>query len=162
MNVIAIRTFISIDAKKEPKPCVLAPLAPPGRFELPTFRLGGERCYPAELRRLIHDIQFFCNPCRAALLPLRRRPLYPTELRGHVPGRRFLPDNALLYPIWRRLSTPGISGSPAPGSRWADSAHPPPRRAPHPCPGPPWYRRSRPWTCCSGSPRSHCPGSAER
>lgn len=25
-------------------------LAPPGRFELPTFRLGGERCYPAELR----------------------------------------------------------------------------------------------------------------
>ena len=26
--------------KKEPKPSVLAPLAPPGRFELPTFRLG--------------------------------------------------------------------------------------------------------------------------
>ena len=27
---------------------------------------------------------FFCNPCRAALLPLRRRPLYPTELRGLI------------------------------------------------------------------------------
>ena len=68
--------------KKEPKPTVLAPLAPPGRFELPTFRLGGERYYPAELRRLIHDIQFFCNLWRAALLPLRRRSLYTTELQG--------------------------------------------------------------------------------
>ena len=70
--------------KKEPKPSVLAPLAPPGRFELPTFRLGGERYYPAELRRLIHNIQFFCNLWQAALLPLRRRPLYPTELRGLI------------------------------------------------------------------------------
>ena len=70
--------------KKEPKPSVLAPLAPPGRFELPTFRLGGERYYPAELRRLIHDIQFFCNLWRAALLPLRRRTLYPGEVRGHI------------------------------------------------------------------------------
>ena len=33
-------------------------LAPPGRFELPTFRLGGERCYPAELRRHMQDIPF--------------------------------------------------------------------------------------------------------
>lgn len=70
--------------KKEPKPSVLAPLAPPGRFELPTFRLGGERYYPAELRRLIHDIQFFCNLWRAALLPLRRRSLYTTELQGRM------------------------------------------------------------------------------
>ncbi len=59
-------------------------LAPPGRFELPTFRLGGERYYPAELRRLMHNIRFFCNPKRENVLPLRRGALYPIELLAHI------------------------------------------------------------------------------
>lgn len=70
--------------KKEPKPSVLAPLAPPGRFELPTFRLGGERYYPAELRRLIHNIQFFCNLWQAALLPLRSTAYHFVNCSYHI------------------------------------------------------------------------------
>ena len=79
-------------------------LAPPGRFELPTFRLGGERCYPAELRRLMHNIRFFCNPKRENDLPLRRRPLYTTELPGHFMGCGL--QRVLFYPFLSRLSTP--------------------------------------------------------
>ena len=78
-------------------------LAPPGRFELPTFRLGGERYYPAELRRLMHNIQFFCNPKRENVLPLRRRSLYTTELRGQrLPG--VCRTYQLLYPFCLLLS----------------------------------------------------------
>ena len=78
-------------------------LAPPGRFELPTFRLGGERYYPAELRRLIHNMQFFCNPKWENDLPLRRRSLYTTELRGQRPPGKCRAQQ-LLYPFRPRLS----------------------------------------------------------
>ena len=59
-------------------------LAPTRGFEPPTYRLGGDRYYPAELRGLIRNIQFSYTPKRRNNLPLRRRTLYPAELQAHV------------------------------------------------------------------------------
>ena len=142
-------------------------LAPPGGFEPPTFRLGGERYYPAELRR---HIQFTENTvgtpapynlpkihqkvpnrvpnswrrnCKLVITPffscfrrclrvsgrteqhLRRRTLYPAELRGHdvvvecpdMKGTAFTLYQRMRENQVRFLCCPGENFCAAPGRR---------------------------------------------
>ena len=58
-------------------------LAPWRGLEPPVYRLGGGRVIHYATRAYA-EYSIFCNSWRMLLLPLRRRPLYPTELRGLI------------------------------------------------------------------------------
>ena len=90
---------------------VPAVLAPTIGFEPTTYRLGGDRYYPTELRGHMNDMKDI-EDIWSSPLPwtLRRRPLYPAELRGRLPcycnheGEKsqvlFSPFGLRVLPFW--------------------------------------------------------------
>ena len=109
-------------------------MAPRTGFEPAACRLGGDRSIHLSYRGLFTCMRWICHLGKALHLPLRKRPLYPTELRGHMrkafkfkrrqdskglffgkaatpPSEAFRTYKAtvLFYPLFPRLSIPNVN-----------------------------------------------------